>query len=159
MSTWSQIVVDLYREGYTPEEIQERIALPLVTLEYVNNVIEQRAVFHRKRSQFKRFQKTVPQEGTLTRAIYDKVQSVGGNEGLMQLLNKHSQQGLAKEWGLPNYVMYNYIRDFIRGGHMIGSYQGNYWSIPQMIERKAEIANKGKRKSKKLTIKDVRNLW
>lgn len=160
MSTWSKLVVDLHREGYTPEEIQERIALPWVTEEYVNIVLAQRAAFSKHYRQCKRFQTTIPAEGTLNRYMYDKVQALGGNAVLVEVLKTKSQYALAREWHVHRNAVINYLRDFIRGGMRVGIWHGNYFSVPQMLEQQELIATRGKsRKRKKLTVKDVRNLW
>lgn len=163
MSTWSQMVVELHKEGYTPEEIQERIALPLVTQEYVNTVLTNNKLFTRRYRPAKRYiQESEPAEGTLKRIAYDKVQAMGGNDAFLEVLKTKSQYTLAKEWGVSRDVVKNYKEKFITGCLRVGAWQGDFYSLPQMLEQQEFIATRGKsrrNKKKNLTIKDVRNLW
>ena len=149
MSNWSKMVAVLQDEGYTPEEIVARIALPLVTLTFVNNAIAQRTSFKKSRYQAIRKQTVVPAEGTLARKVHDNVQALGGHEMLKVKLQSTSYRKLAREWSVPFTAVANSIRNFFRVTYYLGTFQHNYY----VTSRRARRANR------RMTRKEARNLW
>jgi hypothetical protein len=146
MNTWSKMILDLHREGYTPDEIQVRIALPIVTREYIDQVLRLNKSFVKRRHQYVVHQKRVPAEGTIARKVYDKVQELGGNDAFMNERKKYSYTQLATLWDVPPVAIQNYYQVFIKEKLYCTKVHN-------------ELVSKIPVRKKKVTIKEARNLW
>lgn len=136
-------------EGKTIKQIVEYFRNPLVTREYVIQVLESSRYLKAKPKNVafvKKLKNGPPKEGTKSREVYDLVLSKGGPEAFMKLLETTSMFQLARDWGLEPIRLILYKRDFVTGRSR----------NPQILSVLAPVRKKQKRIEK---VSKIRKLW
>lgn len=166
MSTsWSALILQKIEDGETSQDIIDYFNHPYVNENYIKAVQDQRRKALVKRGVRKPNPRTsIPAPGTRLRIVYDYAMSVGGIQKFAELaknpgISRGRQLYYAKIIGVPRRIVSNFLRDFVRGRTEIPPWLGNYPNLTMKLRMEAMMNKTYKKKVKRLSIKDARNLW
>lgn len=115
---WYPIIVKLFDEGYSNQDVVNHFNNPIVTEEYVR-LARKSDKYHRhfrRKPIIRRPRLGIPAEGTGLRKVHDCIERAGGLAEFMEKYRKREIIGrhFAKENGIPFHIFKNYLRDFTR---------------------------------------------
>lgn len=160
MSTsWSDMILRFIDDGETHETIIAYFNNPVVNTEYINTVITSRMkLLRRDKGQYKNLRTKAPPEGTQQRFMYDYAMSLGGIDKFKELIKTRTLMSIAKELNVPKYYVINFKRQFIKMNKVKPWLEGAS-NLTNKIRNDQIRAGTYVKKPKRVSLKEVRNLW
>jgi hypothetical protein len=152
---WSAYVLIQKDKGYTPEQIVEEAGDPLISLQYVKDVIFQDQKWHPKPRWGRRCPGVLRRQpqSSENKKLLEYYNTIG-KEAFFKELRECTYKGMAQKHGIPLSKFVNFVRRYLMGE------KRPYWLGNRTnYEVKLRKEGKLKRKPKPVTIQDVKNLW